>query len=68
MAEKTFILYTQQQNNKPFFLYLIYTAPHVSLQAPDEAFKEYVENLKRSPITARTEALPTLHLALLMRL
>ena len=41
MAEKT-LEFIRKYKNKPFFLYLPYTGPHVALQAPDEAIKEYI--------------------------
>ncbi|MBX3254781.1 MAG: arylsulfatase [Chitinophagaceae bacterium] len=48
MAEKTFAFIRQNQH-KPFFLYLPYTGPHVSLQAPDEAVKEYLGQFNEQP-------------------
>lgn len=41
MAQKaqTFV---RENKNRPFFLYLPFTVPHVSLQAPETAVKEYV--------------------------
>ena len=48
MAEKT-LAFIRQNKNKPFFLYLPYTAPHVSLQAPDEAVNEYRGKFDEKP-------------------
>jgi len=48
MAEKT-LAFIRSNKDKPFFLYLPYTVPHVSLQAPDEAVNEYVGQFKESP-------------------
>ena len=48
MAEKT-LSFIRQNKNKPFFLYLPYTGPHVSLQAPDEAVKEYIGKFDEKP-------------------
>ncbi|MGN6435763.1 MAG: arylsulfatase [Agriterribacter sp.] len=48
MAEKTFS-FIRQNRNKPFFLYLPYTGPHVSLQAPEEAIKEYLGKFDEQP-------------------
>ncbi len=48
MAEKTFE-FIKQNKDKPFFLYLPYTGPHVSLQAPDEAIKEYIGKFDEQP-------------------
>lgn len=48
MAEKTFE-FIKKNKEKPFFLYLPYTGPHVSLQAPDEAIKEYLGQFEETP-------------------
>lgn len=48
MAEKT-IKFIRENKNKPFFLYLPYTGPHVSLQAPDEAVQEYIGKFDEKP-------------------
>lgn len=41
MAQKAQAFVRQNKNN-PFFLYLPFTVPHVSLQAPEAAVKEYI--------------------------
>ena len=48
MAEKT-LAFIKENKNKPFFLYLPYTGPHVALQAPDEAVKEYIGQFDEQP-------------------
>lgn len=48
MAEKT-LEFIKENKKKPFFLYLPYTGPHVSLQAPDEAVKEYIGKFEEQP-------------------
>ncbi len=48
MVEKT-VDFIKQNKNKPFFLYLPYTGPHVALQAPDEAVKEYIGKFDEQP-------------------
>lgn len=48
MAEKT-LAFIKENKNKPFFLYLPYTGPHVSLQAPDEAVAEYIGQFDEQP-------------------
>jgi len=48
MAEKT-LAYIRAHRNEPFFLYLPYTGPHLSLQAPDEAVKEYIGQFEEQP-------------------
>ncbi len=48
MAEKT-IDFIKENKDKPFFLYLPYTGPHVSLQAPEEAVREYIGQFEEQP-------------------
>jgi len=48
MAEKT-LAFINKNKNKPFFLYLSYTGPHVSLQAPGEAVAEYIGKFDEQP-------------------
>jgi arylsulfatase A len=48
MAEKTFA-FIKSHKDEPFFLYLPYTGPHVSLQAPPEAVKEYIGQFDEQP-------------------
>lgn len=48
MAEKTFD-FIKNNINKPFFLYLPYPTPHVSLQAPEEFIKEYIGQFDEQP-------------------
>jgi arylsulfatase A len=48
MAEKT-LDFIKKNKKQPFFLYLPYTGPHVSLQAPDEAVKEYIGQFEEEP-------------------
>ncbi|RFS14428.1 arylsulfatase [Emticicia sp. C21] len=48
MAEKT-LTYIRQHKDEPFFLYLPYTGPHLSLQAPEEAVKEYIGQFEEQP-------------------
>lgn len=48
MAKKT-VAFIKENRKKPFFLYLPYTGPHVSLQAPDEAVKEYIGQFNEQP-------------------
>ena len=48
MVEKTLDFINKNRKN-PFFLYLPYTGPHVSLQAPDEAVKEYAGQFDEQP-------------------
>lgn len=48
ISEKT-LDFIKENKKKPFFLYLPYTGPHVSLQAPDEAVKEYIGKFEEQP-------------------
>lgn len=48
MAEKT-LAFIKTNRDKPFFLYLPFTGPHVSLQAPDEAVREYIGQFDEVP-------------------
>lgn len=41
--------FISENKNKPFFLYLPYTLPHLSLQAPAEAVKEYIGQFEDKP-------------------
>ncbi len=48
MGEKA-LSYIRNNKSKPFFLYLPFTSPHLSLQAPDEAVKEYIGKFDEQP-------------------
>lgn len=48
MTEKALAFLKKNQKN-PFFLYLPYTLPHLSLQAPDAYVKKYVGQFEESP-------------------
>ncbi|WP_247235606.1 arylsulfatase [Telluribacter sp. SYSU D00476] len=48
MAEKA-RRFIRENRNTPFFLYLPFTIPHVSLQAPEEAVKEYLGKFEEKP-------------------
>ena len=48
MVDKT-VHFIKENKEKPFFLYLPYTGPHVSLQAPDAAVKEYIGQFPETP-------------------
>ncbi|HEV7347329.1 arylsulfatase [Telluribacter sp.] len=48
MAEKA-QRFIRENKNQPFFLYLPFTIPHVSLQAPEVAVKEYVGKFEEKP-------------------
>lgn len=43
------IEFIDQNKQKPFFLYLPYTIPHASLQAPDEWVKQYTGQFNEQP-------------------
>lgn len=48
MAEKT-LAFIRENKTNPFFLYLPYTGPHVSLQAPEEAIQDYIGQFDERP-------------------
>lgn len=48
MTEKA-LSFIDRNAAKPFFLYLPYTIPHVSLQAPDEWVKQYIGRFDEQP-------------------
>lgn len=41
--------FIREHDKEPFFLYLPMTIPHVSLQVPDEAIKEYIGQFEEKP-------------------
>ena len=48
LTEKALNFITKNKE-KPFFLYLPYTIPHVSLQAPDAAIQQYIGQFDEKP-------------------
>ncbi len=48
MTEKA-LNFIEKNKGKPFFLYLPYTIPHVSLQAPDEWVQKYIGQFDEKP-------------------
>ncbi|TLV03453.1 arylsulfatase [Dyadobacter luticola] len=48
MTEKA-LGFIERSKNGPFFLYMPYTIPHVSLQAPDEYVKQYIGQFDEKP-------------------
>jgi arylsulfatase A-like enzyme len=60
MADKT-LDFIKKNKKKPFFLYLPYTGPHVSLQAPDEAVKEYIGQFEEQPYRGESGYASTLY-------
>ena len=43
------LAFIQKNKNKPFFLYLPYTLPHLALQAPEENVKKYIGQYDEKP-------------------
>ena len=66
MVDKT-VGFIKENKGKPFFLYLPYTGPHVSLQAPDAAVKEYIGQFDESPYRGERVMLQLYTPNLLMR-
>ncbi|GEP97354.1 N-acetylgalactosamine-6-sulfatase [Chitinophaga cymbidii] len=48
MTDKA-VRFIKDHRQTPFFLYLPYTLPHVSLQAPDAAVKQYIGQFSEQP-------------------
>ncbi len=48
MTEKA-LAFIERNAHSPFFLYLPYTIPHASLQAPDDWVKQYIGQFKEKP-------------------
>ena len=48
MGEKA-LAFVRDNKDRPFFLYLPFTVPHVSLQAPDAAVAEYLGRFPETP-------------------
>lgn len=57
MGDKA-VKFIQDNKREPFFLYLPLVAPHVSLQAPPEAVKEYIGQFKEEPYLAQNGYIP----------
>jgi arylsulfatase A-like enzyme len=58
LADKALRFITQHKN-EPFFLYLPFTIPHVSLQAPDEVIKPYIGMFNEQPYYGEAGYTPT---------
>ncbi|NGM60531.1 arylsulfatase [Sphingobacterium sp. SGG-5] len=58
MMEKA-IGFVRENKNNPFFLYLPFTIPHASLQAPDEYIKQYVGMFGEKPYYGEQRYAPT---------
>lgn len=60
MTEKA-IGFINKNKEKPFFLYLAYTLPHVSLQAPEEWITKYKGQFDEQPYYGNNGYAPTLY-------
>src|SRR5690606_38624272 len=60
MMEQT-IGFVRENKSNPFFLYLPFTIPHASLQAPDEYVKQYVGMFDETPYYGEQRYAPTKH-------
>jgi arylsulfatase A-like enzyme len=45
------LAWVREQKNNPFFLYLAFTVPHVSLQVPEDSLDEYRGQWPETPVT-----------------
>lgn len=59
MMTKKAVSFINKQKSKPFFLYMPYTIPHVSLQAPDEYVKKYIGQFNEHPYYGQQGYAPT---------
>lgn len=50
--------FVKDNKDRPFFLYLPSTIPHVALQVPDEALREYLGTFEETPYTGGKGYLP----------
>jgi arylsulfatase A-like enzyme len=57
MAEQA-LRFVETNKDKPFFLYLASTIPHLALQAPDDALKAYAGKWRDTPYTGTNKYLP----------
>jgi arylsulfatase A-like enzyme len=60
LTEKA-LAFIENNKNKPFFLYLPYTLPHLSLQAPDEWVKKYIGQFNERPYYGQNGYASTLY-------
>lgn len=60
MTEKA-IGFIDKNKQKPFFLYLAYTLPHVSLQAPEEWINRYKGQVDEKPYYGNNGYAPTMY-------
>ncbi len=58
MGDKT-MEFLNKNKNKPFFLYLPYTSPHLALQVPEEALNEYKGKFPEKPYYGEKGYTPT---------
>ncbi|HYG75659.1 MAG TPA: arylsulfatase [Planctomycetota bacterium] len=50
--------FIRANKDKPFFLYLPYTIPHLALQVPDDSLSEYKEKFAETPYNGKNGYLP----------
>ena len=60
LTEKA-LAFIEKNKSKPFFLYLPYTLPHLSLQAPDEWVKKYIGQFNERPYFGQNGYASTLY-------
>lgn len=53
--------FIDQNKSKPFFLYLAYTIPHLSLQVPEDSVDPYLGKFLESPYLGKQGYLPNMH-------
>jgi arylsulfatase len=58
LFEQQAIEFLQEHKDKPFFLYLPFTAPHLALQVPNDSLREYEDKWDDPPYDAKQGYLP----------
>jgi arylsulfatase A len=58
LFEQQAIEFLQEHKEKPFFLYLPFTAPHLALQVPNDSLREYEDKWDDPPYDAKQGYLP----------
>jgi arylsulfatase len=61
LFEAEALQFIRNHKDKPFFLYVPFTIPHVSLQVPEDSLKEYLGKWDDPPYWGQQGYLPNLH-------
>ncbi|NOZ61294.1 MAG: arylsulfatase [Calditrichaeota bacterium] len=58
LLTKEALNFIRENHNRPFFLYLPYTVPHLALQVPDDSLQEYLGKFPEKPYLGNRGYLP----------